>query len=113
MSTSQKPPAAPAPARESVRSSAAPRSVRRRARRRCSGEMRTIAFVTDPAPIHAILAPIGEPTHPPALPPAREPPAWTGDLDAGDVIDPYDQSAGIDPLAEPEPESIFDQRISG
>jgi len=30
----------------------------------CAGEMRIIAFVTDPASIQAILAPMGEPTRP-------------------------------------------------
>ena len=39
-------------------------------------------------------------------------PAWAGDLDAGGFIDPQGESAGIDPLAQPEPEYIFDQRIT-
>jgi hypothetical protein len=78
----------------------------------CAGEMRIIAFVTDPASIKAILAHIGEPTRPPPVAPARDPPAWAGDIDAGEVMDPEGEPAGIDPLAQPEPDSIFDQRIT-
>jgi hypothetical protein len=33
-------------------------------------------------------------------------------MDAGAVIDPTGEPAGIDPLAQPEQEDIFDQRIS-
>jgi len=33
-------------------------------------------------------------------------------MDAGAVIDPAGEPAGIDPLAQPQPEDIFDQRIS-
>jgi hypothetical protein len=36
-----------------------------------------------------------------------------GNPDAGAVIDPAGEPGGIDPLVQPEPESIFDQRISG
>jgi hypothetical protein len=71
-----------------------------------------IAFITDAASIQAILAHMGEPTRPPPLAPARDPPAWAGDTDTGKVIDSEGEPAGIDPLAQPEPESIFDQRIS-
>lgn len=78
----------------------------------CAGEMRIIAFVTDPASIQAILAYIGESIHPPPPAPARDPPAWAGEIDAGEAIDPAGESAGIDPLAQPEPEYIFDQRIT-
>jgi hypothetical protein len=74
--------------------------------------MRIIAFVTDPASIQAILAHIGEPMRPPPVAPARDPPAWAGDIDAGDVIDPEGEPTGLDPLAQPEPEYIFDQRIT-
>jgi hypothetical protein len=48
---------------------------------------------------------------PPPLAPVRDPPAWSGDLDAGGAIDPKGEPAGIDPLAQPEMEYIFDQRI--
>jgi len=56
---------------------------------------------------------MGEPTRPPPLAPARDPPAWAGDIDAGEVMDRKGEPAGSDPLAQPEPESIFDPRIKG
>jgi hypothetical protein len=71
--------------------------------------MRIIALVADPASIQAILAHMGEPTRPPPLAPARNPPACAGDTDAGEAMDP--KGGGIDPLAQPEPEYIFDRRI--
>ncbi|WP_290650094.1 hypothetical protein [Aquisalimonas sp.] len=40
----------------------------------CAGERRIVAFVTDPASIHPILAHIGEPTRPPPVAPARQDP---------------------------------------
>ena len=78
----------------------------------CAGEMRIIAFVTDPVSIQTIGAHIGEPTHPPPLAPARDPPAWASAIDGGEVMAPRVEPAGLDPLAQPEPESIFDQRIT-
>jgi len=45
---------------------------------------------------------IGEPTRPPAIAPARTPP-WE---DA-----PVELEPGDDPLAQPQPEMQFDQRI--
>jgi len=58
----------------------------------------------------AILAYIGEPTRPPPVAPARDPPARH--LDAGESVDPQCDFDGIDPQAQPEPEYIFDQRIA-
>ncbi len=58
-----------------------------------------------------IVAYIDEPTRPPPLAPARDPPAWGSNIDGGEVMDPQAQPAGIVPLAQPEPEYIFDQRI--
>ena len=78
----------------------------------CAGEMRIIAFVTDPASIQQVLAHIGEPSHPPPLAPARDPPAWASAIDGGEVMDARAEPAGTDPLAQPEPEYIFDQRIA-
>lgn len=78
----------------------------------CAGEMRIIAFVTAPASIQAILAHIGEPIRPPRPAPARDPPAWGSDGDAREVMDPQAEPVGIDPLAQPEPDYIFDQRIA-
>ncbi|KFB70495.1 MAG: hypothetical protein AW09_004404 [Candidatus Accumulibacter phosphatis] len=43
---------------------------------RCGGEMRIIAFLTDAGAVCDILTPIGEPTSPPPLMPARAPPLW-------------------------------------
>ena len=70
---------------------------------RCGGEMRIIAFLTDPAAVRAILAHLGEPTAPPRIAPARGPPLW-------DLPD-----AGADhchPHAQPAPEYEFDQRLA-
>jgi hypothetical protein len=44
----------------------------------CGGDIRLIAFITDPAPIRKILLHLGEPLEPPPLAPARGPPTdWT------------------------------------
>jgi hypothetical protein len=56
----------------------------------CGGDIRLIAFITDPAPIRKILEAIGEPLEPPPLAPARGPPIHWLDLvqahDDGDVV---------------------------
>ncbi len=67
--------------------------------------MKIIAFVTETPSVRAILEHIGEPTSPPAIFPARGPPAWEWesaslDLDCAD-----------DPHFQPEPEIEFDQRV--
>jgi len=54
----------------------------------CAGEMRIIAFVTDPSSIQPILAHIGEPTRPPTPAADRDPPAWGSDIDGGGIMDP-------------------------
>ena len=41
----------------------------------CGGDIRLIAFITDPGPIRKILTRLGEPLEPPTLAPARGPPA--------------------------------------
>jgi len=69
----------------------------------CGAEMRIIAFLTDPAAVRAILAHLGEPTAPPPIAPARDPPLWNLP-DAG--------AGGFDPHAQPAPEYAFDQRIA-
>ena len=46
----------------------------------CGGDIRLIAFITDPAPIRKILEAIGEPLEPPPLAPARGPPIHWLDL---------------------------------
>ena len=47
---------------------------------RCGGDIRLIAFITDPGPIRKILAHRGEPLEPPLLSPARGPPTDCGEL---------------------------------
>jgi hypothetical protein len=75
----------------------------------CGAEMRILAFITDPAPIVAILRHLNLPTRPPALSPARGPPQPDLPLDGEPPLD-LDQTPAFDP-AEPEllPEADFDQ----
>ena len=70
----------------------------------CGAEMKIIAFVTETPSVRAILEHIGEPTRPPAISPARGPPAWGEDT-------PVEVDQDYDPLAQPEPEVEFDQRV--
>jgi hypothetical protein len=46
----------------------------------CGGDIRLIAFITDPVPIRKILTHLGEPLEPPPVSPARGPPTDWGDL---------------------------------
>ncbi len=69
----------------------------------CGAEMKIIAFVTETPSVRAILAHIGEPTRPPAIAPARAPPAFDDP--------PVELEPDYDPLAQPEPAMEFDQRI--
>ena len=46
----------------------------------CGGDIRLIAFITEPGPIRKILMHLGEPLEPPPLEPARGPPADFGEL---------------------------------
>jgi hypothetical protein len=46
----------------------------------CGGDIRLIAFITDPGPIRKILSHLGEPLEPPPLSPDRGPPADWGEL---------------------------------
>jgi hypothetical protein len=46
----------------------------------CGGDIRLIAFITDPAPIRKILLHLGEPLDPPPLAPARGPPTSGDEL---------------------------------
>ena len=54
--------------------------------------------------------PIGEPAMPPRIAPARGPPSWEQD-DSGHIFLDQDGFPG-DPLAQPEPEYEFDQRMT-
>ncbi len=69
----------------------------------CDAEMKTIAFLTETPVVRAIRTHIREPTRPPAISPARGPPAWE---DTPLEVDP-----DYDLLAQPEPEVEFDQRV--
>ena len=54
----------------------------------CGGDIRLIAFITDPAPIRKSLTYPGEPLEPPPLAPARGPPtSWTELVQVHDVRD--------------------------
>lgn len=54
----------------------------------CGGDIRLIAFITDPAPIRKILAHVGEPVEPPPVSPARGPPTeWPELVQAHDERD--------------------------
>ena len=46
----------------------------------CGGDIRLIAFITDPGPIRKILTHLGEPLEPPPVSPARGPPTDWGEL---------------------------------
>jgi hypothetical protein len=66
----------------------------------CGAQMRLIAFVTDPGPVRAILAHLGEPTTAPRAAPARAPPLW----------EPMAQPQR-DHIPPPALEFVFDQRL--
>jgi hypothetical protein len=76
----------------------------------CGTEMRIIAFLTEAAPVQRILSHIGAPAQPPPIAPARRPPLWDEE-DSGTIVLDEERFTG-DPLAQPEPEYDFDQRIS-
>jgi hypothetical protein len=46
----------------------------------CGGDIRLIAFITEPGPIRKILAHLGEPLEPPPVSPARGQPTDWGEL---------------------------------
>ncbi len=46
----------------------------------CGGDIRLIAFITEPEPIRKILTQLGEPPEPPPILPARGPPTGWGEL---------------------------------
>ena len=46
----------------------------------CGGDIRLIAFITEPGAIRKILTPLGEPLEPPPVSPARGPPIDWGEL---------------------------------
>ncbi|MEI6506529.1 MAG: hypothetical protein WCO90_11715, partial [Planctomycetota bacterium] len=58
----------------------------------CGGDIRLIAFITEPGPIRKILTHLSEPLEPPPVSPARGPPTDWGELvqihDNRDVFQP-------------------------
>jgi hypothetical protein len=69
----------------------------------CGGQMRILAFLTDPPVVRSILAHLDLPHRPPPLAPARGPPQ-------GDFL--LDQSLGSNPTAaDPVPVFDFDQSL--
>jgi hypothetical protein len=54
----------------------------------CGGDIRLIAFITEPGPIRKILAHLGEPLEPPPISPARGPPT-----DWGEIVHAHDDRA--------------------
>ena len=59
----------------------------------CGGDIRLIAFITDPGPIRKILTHLGEPLEPPPVSPARGPPAdWGEFVQAHDDRDVFQAS---------------------
>jgi hypothetical protein len=65
--------------------------------------MRVIAFLTEAAPTERVLTHIGEPPRPPPIAPARGRPASD---DAPEPVPDWDL------LGQPEPDVVFDQRVS-
>jgi len=54
----------------------------------CGGDIRLVAFITEPAPIRKILLHLGEPLEPPPLAPARGPPTgWSEPVQVHDDRD--------------------------
>lgn len=72
----------------------------------CDGEMRILAFLTDPGVVRPILRHLRIPEHPPPVSPARGPPQT--ELLAVDPPSPWDQ--GIQPAPGRNP---FDQSLRG
>lgn len=69
----------------------------------CQGQMRVIAFLTDPPVVQGILRHLGIADRPPLLTPARAPPQAEFDFDQTPALDPT--------LADPGPELDFDQSL--
>jgi hypothetical protein len=69
----------------------------------CGGEMRVLAFITEPPTVRAILLHMGLPQRPPPLTPARGPPQSEIDFDQSPDFDPQD--------GDPGPDFDFDQSV--
>jgi hypothetical protein len=80
---------------------------------RCQGEMRLIAFLTEPSSIRALLAHLGEPIAPPVLAPRARAPPELATESAGTPEFAFDQSPSWDPITPaPDPGLPFDQTLS-
>ncbi|MDA1040151.1 MAG: transposase [Planctomycetota bacterium] len=67
----------------------------------CGGNIRLIAFITDPGPIRKILAHLGEPLDPPPVSPARGPPTdWAEFVQAHDERDAIQSSPDDVPVID-------------
>jgi hypothetical protein len=66
-------------------------------------DMRIVAFITEAAAVERILTHIGVAAQRPPIAPARALPAWDDAL--ADAVPDWDA------LAQPEPESLFDQQV--
>ena len=67
----------------------------------CGGDVRLIAFITEPGPIRKILTHLGEPLEPPPVSPARGPPA-----DCGEFVQAHDDRDVFQ--ASPDELPVFD-----
>ena len=56
----------------------------------CGGDIRLIAFITEPGPIRKILTHLGEPLEPPPVSPARGPP-----IDLGELVQAHDDREAV------------------
>ena len=56
----------------------------------CGGDIRLIAFITEPGPIRKILTHLGEPLEPPPVSPARGPP-----IDWGKLVQTHDDREAV------------------
>ena len=77
---------------------------------KCGAEMRSVAFITETAPVQRIPSHIGEPAIPPPIAPARGPPSWEEE-DSGAIF-LHEEGFPGDPLAQPEPDYEFDRRVT-
>ena len=57
---------------------------------RCGGDIRLIAFITEPGPIRKILTHLGEPLEPPPVSRARGPP-----IDWGELVQIHDDREAV------------------
>jgi hypothetical protein len=74
----------------------------------CGGDVRLIAFITDPATMRKILLHLGEPLEPPPLAPARGPPTgWAEILQVHDDRDAMQTSPDDLPVIDIRSLSTF------